>query len=89
MKQSNVIRVAVNPSNLVQPVKINDRVFKKNIITQSNNFSKDIFEQINQEKIEINSFVKTQVKSTNEVYQDRSYIKSLIPKNRVYNFSSY
>jgi len=88
MKQSNVIRVAVNPSNLIQPVKINDRVFSKNLISQQNYQSNDIFDQINLEKTEINSFVKTQAKPTQEVYQDRSFIKSLIPKTRVYSFSS-
>ena len=89
MKQTNVIRVAVNPSNLIQPVKINDRVFKKNINSQSNNFTNyDIINQIYEENKDLKTLLKTQVKSTNEIYQDKSFIKSLIPKTRVYSFSS-
>ena len=89
MKQANVIRVAVNPSNLTQPVKINDRVFKRKLHIQSKDNNKDMLSLVRQENSEIQSFFKRPISCTKDVYHDKSFIKSFIPKNRVYSIPFY
>ena len=83
MKQANIIKVAVNPSNLIQQVRINDKMFKmKNDVI----FKEDLFAKINNDGKDIKDFYENTNYNyfKNEYYEDKSFIKSLIPKNRLY-----
>ena len=87
MRQTNIIYVAVNPSNLIQPVKINDKVFKKKEIYSKNyDYENDLFSSIRKEENDIINFhKKTSVSvSLKEPYYDNSFIKSIVPKTRLY-----
>ena len=89
MKQANVIRVAVNPSNLILPVKINDKVFKKNLHNQPSGEKNDVMAIIREEEAEMKRFFQNSTLSmsslmSDSAFKDRSFIKSLVPRNRIY-----
>ena len=89
MRQANIIAVAVNPSNLIQPVKINDKVFKQKEIYSKNFDSKnDLLTSIRKEEDDIIKLHKSSASvSFKETYYDNSFIKSFIPKTRLYLYN--
>lgn len=90
IRSPNEIRVAVNPSNLIRPVKINDRVFRKEWHLSEKEEVLDVFSFIKQEEEEIKRFLEKSAMKMSSLQEennrrDFSYIKSLVPKQRVFS----